>query len=52
MAEAPLVEMRHVYKRFGGVHAVEDVTIDLFAGEVVGLVNADLEWSSTIVPLW
>ena len=39
MAEAPLVEMKHVYKRFGGVHAVEDVTVDLFAGEVVGLVG-------------
>jgi len=35
----PLVEMRHMHKRFGGVHAVEDVTIDLHAGEVVGLLG-------------
>ncbi len=49
MAEAPLVEMRHVYKRFGGVHAVEDVTVDLFAGEVVGLVGHNGAGKSTLM---
>ena len=32
----PLVEMRDINVAFGGVHAVRDVTIDLYAGEVVG----------------
>lgn len=49
MAEAPLVEMRHVHKRFGGVHAVEDVTIDLYAGEVVGLVGHNGAGKSTLM---
>ena len=39
MADIPLVEMQHMHKRFGGVHAVEDVTIDLYPGEVVGLLG-------------
>jgi D-xylose transport system ATP-binding protein len=38
---APLVEMRDINVAFGGVHAVEGVSIDLFAGEVVGLVGGN-----------
>lgn len=39
MADVPLVEMRHMQKRFGGVHAVEDVSVDLYPGEVVGVLG-------------
>ncbi len=39
MADTPLVEMSHMHKRFGGVHAVEDVTVDLYPGEVVGVLG-------------
>ena len=39
MTEAPLVEMKNVYKHFGGVHAVEDVSIDLYPSEVVGVLG-------------
>ena len=39
MADTPLVEMRNIHKRFGGVHAVEDVSVDLQPGEVVGLLG-------------
>lgn len=35
----PLVEMRNIHKRFGGVHAVQDVSIDLMPGEVVGVLG-------------
>ena len=35
----PLVEMKHVHKRFGGVHAVSNVSIDLYPGEVVGILG-------------
>jgi len=31
--------MRNIHKRFGGVHAVGDVTIDLMPGEVVGVLG-------------
>jgi D-xylose transport system ATP-binding protein len=45
----PLVEMRHIKVAFGGVHAVEDVTIDLYPGEVVGLVGGNGAGKSTLM---
>jgi D-xylose transport system ATP-binding protein len=37
--QVPLVEMRNIHKRFGGVHAVQGVSIDLMPGEVVGVLG-------------
>lgn len=37
--QVPLVEMRNIHKRFGGVQAVEGVSIDLMPGEVVGVLG-------------
>ncbi len=37
--QIPLVEMRNIHKRFGGVHAVKGVSIDLMPGEVVGILG-------------
>ena len=45
----PLVEMRNINVSFGGVHAVRDVTIDLHAGEVVGLVGGNGAGKSTLM---
>ncbi|WP_368185711.1 ATP-binding cassette domain-containing protein [Aestuariibius sp. HNIBRBA575] len=36
---APLIEMSNIYKHFGGVHAVEGVSVDLYPGEVVGVLG-------------
>lgn len=36
---APLVEMRDMVKSFGGIKAVDHVTIDLYPGEVVGVLG-------------
>lgn len=35
----PLVEMIDIEKRFGGVHAVNGVSLDLYPGEVVGVLG-------------
>ncbi|NDR55733.1 ATP-binding cassette domain-containing protein [Aliiruegeria sabulilitoris] len=35
----PLLEMRNMRKSFGGIHAVEDVSINLHAGEVLGILG-------------
>ena len=45
----PLVEMRGVSVAFGGVHAVDDVSVDLFAGEVVGLLGHNGAGKSTLI---
>lgn len=45
----PLVELRNIYVSFGGVHAVDDVTVDLYPGEVVALVGGNGAGKSTLV---
>jgi D-xylose transport system ATP-binding protein len=45
----PLVEMNNIRVAFGGVHAVDDVSIDLNRGEVVGLVGGNGAGKSTLM---
>lgn len=49
MRETPLVEMKNMHVSFGGVHAVEDVTIDLYPGEIHGLVGGNGAGKSTLI---
>jgi D-xylose transport system ATP-binding protein len=48
-AGAPLVEMRNIGVSFGGVKAVDDVTIDVREGEVMGLVGGNGAGKSTLM---
>ena len=45
----PLVEMRNISLAFGGVKAVDDVSVDLHAGEVVGLLGHNGAGKSTLI---
>jgi len=48
---APLVEMRDICISFGGVHAVDHVSVDLHAGEVVGLLGHNGAGKSTLIKI-
>ena len=38
-ASEQLVALRDIRKAFGGIHAVDGVSIDLYAGEVVAVLG-------------
>ena len=49
----PIIQLRHLTKRFGGgdsqVHALEDVSIDVGAGEIFGVIGLSGAGKSTLV---
>jgi len=47
--QTPLVEMRDISIAFGGIKAVDDVTVDLHPGEVVGLLGHNGAGKSTLI---
>ncbi len=46
---APLVEMKNISISFGGIKAVDDVSVDLYPGEVVGLLGHNGAGKSTLI---
>ena len=48
---APLIEMRGIGKRFGGVTALEDVDLTLRAGEVLAIVGDNGAGKSTLIKI-
>jgi rhamnose transport system ATP-binding protein len=51
MTDTPILELQHATKSFGAVHALEDGDIELFGGEVHGLVGENGAGKSTLVKI-
>ncbi len=51
MTEAPLVEMRDISIAFGGIKAVDHASLDLYPGEVVGLLGHNGAGKSTLIKI-
>jgi simple sugar transport system ATP-binding protein len=49
MSEQPILQVESVSKRFGGVHALENVSVDLFPGEVLALAGDNGAGKSTLI---
>ena len=49
--KTPLVEMRDISIAFGGVHAVEKASCDLYPGEVVALLGHNGAGKSTLIKI-
>lgn len=47
----PLVELKNISLSFGGVRAVDNVTLDLYPGEVVGLLGHNGAGKSTLIKI-
>lgn len=47
--KTPLVEMQDISISFGGIHAVDRASIDLYPGEVVGLLGHNGAGKSTLI---
>jgi D-xylose transport system ATP-binding protein len=48
-ATTPLVELKEISIAFGGVHAVDRASVDLYPGEVVGLLGHNGAGKSTLI---
>ena len=46
-----LVELHNIKKAFGGVHAVDDVSLNLYPGEVVALLGHNGAGKSTLMKM-
>jgi simple sugar transport system ATP-binding protein len=49
MSTTPIIEMRHIQKHFGAVHALRNVSFHLDPGEILGLVGDNSAGKSTLM---
>src|SRR5256886_17525082 len=47
----PILQVKEIYKRFGGLVAVDHVSLDIYPGEVVGLLGDNGAGKSTLIKM-
>ena len=51
MSDQPILKVQSVFKRFGGVHALENVSLELYPGEVLALAGDNGAGKSTLIKI-
>ena len=50
-AGAPILSLRNIHRAFGGVVAIEDFSLEVYAGEIVALVGDNGAGKSTLIKI-
>src|SRR5437763_4160445 len=50
-AKEPVMQVQHISKSFGGVHALQDVHLEIFAGEVHAILGENGAGKSTLIKI-
>jgi ABC-type sugar transport system ATPase subunit len=49
MTETSMIKIEHIYKSFGSIRALQDISIELGKGEILGLVGDNAAGKSTLM---